>query len=47
MRGFIPPFPQYASMEWCSVKKKHRDNITFILPPPHTDDIPAAIQGTF
>jgi hypothetical protein len=21
MRGAIPPLPQYASMEWCSVKK--------------------------
>jgi hypothetical protein len=31
--------PQYASMEWCSVKKKRRDNFTFtfiilLLPAP-------------
>jgi len=25
------PLPQYAFMAWCSVKKKHRDNCTFIL----------------
>jgi hypothetical protein len=29
VRGAIPPLPQYASMAWCSVKKKHRDNFTF------------------
>jgi len=32
MRGAIPPFPQYASMAWCSVKKKYRDNFNFTLP---------------
>jgi hypothetical protein len=32
MRGTIPPLTQYASMAWCSVKKKnHRDNFTFHL----------------
>jgi len=29
MRGAIHPRPQYASMAWCSVKRKHRDNPTF------------------
>jgi hypothetical protein len=29
MTGATPPLPQYAFMEWCSVKKKHRDNFTF------------------
>jgi hypothetical protein len=30
MSGAIPPLPQYASMAWCSVKKR-RDNFTFTL----------------
>jgi hypothetical protein len=25
----VSPLPQYAFMAWCSVKKKHRDFITF------------------
>jgi hypothetical protein len=29
MSGVIPPLPQYASMAWSLVKKKHRDNFTF------------------
>jgi hypothetical protein len=29
MSGAILPFPHYTSMVWCSVKKKHRDNVTF------------------
>jgi hypothetical protein len=28
LRGAIPPLPPYASMAWCSVKKKQRDNFT-------------------
>jgi len=28
MCGVIPPLPQYASVAWCSVKKKHRDNFS-------------------
>jgi len=28
MIGAIPPFPQYAFIASCSVKKKHRDNFT-------------------
>jgi hypothetical protein len=31
MRGATPPLPQYAFMAWCSVKKQHRDNFTFII----------------
>jgi hypothetical protein len=31
MHEIIPPIPQYAFMAWCSVKKKYRDNFTFIL----------------
>jgi hypothetical protein len=31
MRGAVPPFPQYAFMEWFSVKKEHRDKFTFIF----------------
>jgi hypothetical protein len=29
MSGAIHPFPHYAFMAWCLVKKKHRDNFTF------------------
>jgi hypothetical protein len=29
MSGYIPPFPQYSSMAWCSVKKRQRDKFTF------------------
>jgi hypothetical protein len=25
MSGAISPLPQYAFMEWCSVKRKHRN----------------------
>jgi hypothetical protein len=31
MHRAIPPFTQYASMAWCSVKEKHRDIFTFTL----------------
>jgi hypothetical protein len=31
MRGTTRPFPQYAFMAWHLVKKKHRDNFTFIF----------------
>jgi len=31
MSGTIPPLPKYAFMACCSVKKKHRDNFTFIF----------------
>jgi hypothetical protein len=31
MRGAIPPLPQYAFMVWYSVKKRHRDNFTFVF----------------
>jgi len=30
MCGAIAPFPQYASMAWCSVKRKYRGN--FYIP---------------
>jgi len=29
MHGIVPPLPQYAFMEWCLVKKEHRDTFTF------------------
>jgi hypothetical protein len=31
MTGAIPPLPQYASMAWCSVIKKHRYKFTFTM----------------
>jgi hypothetical protein len=40
MHRAIPPLPQYASMEWCLVKKKHRDNFTFYATGLMTDNYP-------
>jgi len=34
MCGDIPPPDQYAFMAWCSVKNKHRDNLTFVWTVP-------------
>jgi hypothetical protein len=31
MHGAIPPFPQYAFMAWCSVKKKAQGQITLLF----------------
>jgi len=38
MNGAIPPFPQYASMAWCSVKEQGQFTFTFtfkstVVPP--------------
>jgi len=30
MSGAIPSLPQYAFMAWCSVKKKHKDNLPLL-----------------
>jgi hypothetical protein len=29
--GAVPPLPQYAFVAWCSLKRRHRDILTFAL----------------